>query len=72
VEVEVVVRDKNGPVAGLSREDFTLLDQGKAQKIAVFLNGSACRCGFELHEPIGPGCRRCDCSAIRSSEYEFR
>jgi len=39
VEVEVVVRDKNGPVTGLTRDDFTLLDQGKAQQIAVFSGG---------------------------------
>jgi VWFA-related protein len=36
VEIEVVVRDKKGPVKGLTREDFTLLDAGKRQKIAVF------------------------------------
>ena len=36
VEVEVVVRDKKGPVTGLTREDFTVLDQGKPQSIAVF------------------------------------
>ncbi len=36
VEVEVVVRDKNGPINGLTREDFTVLDQGKPQPIAVF------------------------------------
>ncbi len=40
VEVEVVVRDKNGPVTGLTRDDFTLSDQGKSQQIAVF-NGGA-------------------------------
>src|ERR1700683_2085926 len=36
VEVEVVVRDKNGPVKGLTKDDFTLLDQGKPQSIAIF------------------------------------
>ncbi len=36
VGVSVVVRDKNGHVAGLTREDFTLLDQGKPQKITGF------------------------------------
>ena len=41
VEVEVVVRDKNGPVTGLTRDDFTLLDQGKAQQIAIFNGGVA-------------------------------
>lgn len=43
VEVEVVVRDKTGPVKGLTREDFTLQDAGKRQDIAVFSadNGGA-------------------------------
>lgn len=36
VEVDVVVRDKNGPVAGLTKADFTLLDNGKPQEVAVF------------------------------------
>jgi hypothetical protein len=40
VDVEVVVRDKDGPVSGLKKEDFTLLDQGKKQTIAVFSGGS--------------------------------
>jgi VWFA-related protein len=36
VEVEVVVRGKSGPVSGLTKQDFTLLDKGKPQEIAVF------------------------------------
>ncbi len=36
VQVDVVVRDKNGPALGLSQDDFTLLDNGKPQKISVF------------------------------------
>jgi VWFA-related protein len=36
VQVEVVVRDKDGPVTGLKKEDFTLLDQGEKQEITVF------------------------------------
>lgn len=36
VEVDVVVRGKNGPVTGLTQDDFTLLDNGKLQKISVF------------------------------------
>jgi VWFA-related protein len=35
MEVEVVVRDKNGPVKGLTKDDFTLLQEGKAQRVAV-------------------------------------
>jgi VWFA-related protein len=36
VEVDVVARSKDGPATGLSKEDFTLLDNGKQQKIAFF------------------------------------
>src|SRR5580700_249452 len=36
VQVDVVVRDKNGPVSGLTKEDFALLDNGKPQEITVF------------------------------------
>ena len=36
VEVDVVARSKGAPATGLSKEDFTLLDNGKPQKIAFF------------------------------------
>src|SRR5215470_15192037 len=36
VEVQVIVRDKKGPVHGLTQDDFQILDQGKPQKIAIF------------------------------------
>lgn len=36
VEVNVVVRDKNGPVTGLTRDDFVLRDRGRIQKIDIF------------------------------------
>ena len=36
VEVDVVVRGKNGPVADLMKSDFTVFDQGKPQRIASF------------------------------------
>lgn len=36
VEVDVVVRDKNGPVGNLTKDDFTVLDNGKSQRITVF------------------------------------
>ncbi len=36
VQVDVVVRDKNGPVTGLNRDNFTLFDNGKPQRISVF------------------------------------
>ena len=36
VVVDVVATDKNGAVTGLDRDDFTLLEDGKPQKIRVF------------------------------------
>jgi VWFA-related protein len=36
VQINVVVRDKNGPIHGLKASDFTLLDEKKPQKIEVF------------------------------------
>src|SRR6267154_2463767 len=37
VQVNVVVHDKKGePIADLKKEDFTILDKGKEQKVAVF------------------------------------
>jgi VWFA-related protein len=37
VEISVVVRDKNGPVADLGKDDFTVLDNGKPQRIDLFV-----------------------------------
>ncbi len=36
VQVGVIVRDKNGPVSDLTKDDFVVLDRGKPQKISVF------------------------------------
>jgi VWFA-related protein len=36
VQAGVIARDKNGPVADLTKDDFVLLDRGKPQKISVF------------------------------------
>lgn len=36
VEVNAIVRDHKGPVEGLTKADFTILDNGKPRKIAVF------------------------------------
>ena len=36
VEVDVVVRARNGPVEDLKPGDFTVFDQGKPQRIATF------------------------------------
>jgi len=36
VQVDVTVRDKNGPVADLTKGDFVVLDRGKPQGISLF------------------------------------
>lgn len=36
VQVDVVARNKDGPVAGLTKGDFTVLDNGKPQRISFF------------------------------------
>jgi VWFA-related protein len=41
VEVNVIVRDHHGPVAGLGKDDFTIFDKGKPQKVAFFSANSA-------------------------------
>src|SRR5580698_909961 len=41
VQVDVVARSKDRPATGLTKEDFTLFDNGKAQKISFFSVRSA-------------------------------
>jgi VWFA-related protein len=41
VEVDVVARSKGAPATGLTKEDFTVFDNGKPQKIAFFSVRSA-------------------------------
>jgi VWFA-related protein len=41
VEVDVVARSKGAPAIGLTKDDFTLFDNGKPQKIAFFSVRSA-------------------------------
>lgn len=36
VQIGVIVRDNNGPLAGLTKEEFVLLDRGKPERIDVF------------------------------------
>src|SRR5262245_54078612 len=52
VEVDVVVRDKNGPVTGLRKDDFTILDNGKPQRVDVFSTSAAER--SQLKENAAP------------------
>ncbi|MHB8755971.1 MAG: VWA domain-containing protein [Candidatus Acidiferrales bacterium] len=41
VQIGVIVRDKNGPVANLTKDDFVVLDRGKPQTISIFSANSA-------------------------------
>jgi VWFA-related protein len=43
VQVDVVVRSKDGPIADLTKEDFTVFDNGKPQRVEVFSISSAAR-----------------------------
>ncbi len=36
VQVGVIARDKNGPVADLTKDDFAVFDRGKSQEISIF------------------------------------
>jgi VWFA-related protein len=54
VEVDVVVHNGKGPVDGLKKEDFTLLDQGKPQQIALF-SVTAGRSLINPPVPLPPG-----------------
>ena len=36
VQLDVIARDKSGPVADLTKDDFVLLDRGKPQEISLF------------------------------------
>ena len=52
VEVGVIVRDKNGPVADLTKDDFTVLDQGKPQKISIFSADAATSAQQPAQQPL--------------------
>lgn len=41
VQLDVIARDKNGPVEGLTKDDFVVLDRGKPQTISLFAVDSA-------------------------------
>jgi hypothetical protein len=36
VQMDVTVRDKNGPVADLAKDDVVVFDRGKPQRISLF------------------------------------
>ena len=50
VEISVVVRGKNGPVPDLSKDDFTVLDNGKPQSIDLFVVSDA-----RTQKQVSPG-----------------
>jgi len=56
VQVEVIVRDKNGPVENLTKKDFVVLDRGKPQKIDPFAVESAqsAKTGVQPAPPLPP------------------
>jgi VWFA-related protein len=57
VEVDIVVNGKHGPVAGLTKNDFTILDNGKPQQISLFSVQShlATRNAAKAAAPLAPG-----------------
>jgi VWFA-related protein len=54
VEVDVVARNKGGPATGLTKDDFTVFDNGKPQKIAFFSVRSA-RTSAQAAPPLPAG-----------------
>jgi len=54
VQIGVIVRDKNGPVADLRKEDFTVLDRGKPQTISIFSTDAALAAQQPPERPLPP------------------
>ncbi len=52
VQIDVIVRDKNGPVANLTKDDFSIFDRGKQQKISFFSLDSAKDSAQSEPEPL--------------------
>jgi len=54
VQVDVVVRDKSGPVTGLTESDSILLDKGQPQRIAAFsiTDARTPHQGMPLHDGV--------------------
>jgi len=55
VEVDVVVDGKHGPAANLTKNDFTILDNGKPQQIALFSVQSSAGRKSTKASPLPPG-----------------
>jgi VWFA-related protein len=55
VEVDVVVRSKDGAVKGLTKDDFRILDNGKSQDIATFSVRSSASKGNASATPLPAG-----------------
>jgi len=51
VEVNVIVHDRNGPVADLTKDDFILTDRGKTRRISLFSVESVTRPGKVVEPP---------------------
>jgi VWFA-related protein len=55
VQINVIVHNKKGePVEGLTKENFTILDQGKEQQIAAFSANSAVPRAATTNPPLPP------------------
>lgn len=52
VEVGVIVRDKNGPIANLTKDDFVVFDRGKPQKISIFSADAAASAKPPTQQPL--------------------
>ena len=52
VEVEVIVRNKQGAVEGLTKDDFTLFDKGVEQKLSFFRVVSSRNASPDLPPPL--------------------
>jgi VWFA-related protein len=55
VEVDVVVRGKDGPVTDLTKDDFSIFDNGKIQRVDVFSLSTAERAKSSAAEPLPAG-----------------
>ena len=54
VELDVVVRDKDGAVTNLTKDDFTIFDNGKLQRVEVFSLSTAERSKPKENQPPLP------------------